>query len=101
MMVTEFPGQAWREKGLNEGGYLVCKFAFKVRLILATTPSCLNQALSVQRLDDQPPLPVRDLAEAATRDHMDQDDESDAEGDEEADVDADVEGEGEEPEDDA
>ncbi|KAK0465148.1 PUA-like domain-containing protein [Desarmillaria tabescens] len=42
--------KAWIEKGLNAGGYLVCKFAFK-------------------RLPGQPPLPRRDTSEDSVEVH--------------------------------
>jgi hypothetical protein len=75
------------EKGLNPGGYLVCKFAFKVCLFSGLRfHSCLRQT-SLQRIENQPPLPVRDLeAEAATRNQV-KDGESDAQNEEESDED--------------
>ncbi|KIM85290.1 hypothetical protein PILCRDRAFT_817291 [Piloderma croceum F 1598] len=91
--------KAWMEKGLNPGGFLVCKFAFK-------------------RIADQPPLPVRDLdAEAAVKnqakdggndaqndEESDEDEDEDEDEDDDEDEDADADGEaeaeieGEEPE---
>jgi hypothetical protein len=83
------------EKGLNPGGFLVCKFAFKVcqsfrlRFVLASI-----LCFGLQRVEGQPALPVRDL-EAETANN-DQDNESDAEADEEAELaDDDVDADGE------
>jgi len=46
--------KAWMEKGLNDGGYLVCKFAFR-------------------RVPGQPPLQIKDEGEADDDDASDED----------------------------
>ncbi|KLO20282.1 hypothetical protein SCHPADRAFT_918368 [Schizopora paradoxa] len=50
--------KAWMAKGLNDKGYLVCKYAFK-------------------RLPGQPPLPVRDESSGEVNDEDDEDAEED------------------------
>lgn len=50
--------QAWLEKGLNPKGYLVCKFAFKVRIFRSQRPYKSHR--DNQRLLNQPALPIRD-----------------------------------------
>lgn len=62
--------QAWLEKGLNPKGYLVCKFAFKVR-IFRSQPYGSHRV--DQRLLGQPALPIRDTEsdEDAVHDNSD------------------------------
>lgn len=47
------------EKGMNPKGYLVCKFAFKVRVLASNLKAKHIPNLISQRLPNQPPLPVR------------------------------------------
>lgn len=54
--------KAWREKGLK--GFLVCKYAFKVRNI--SFLPCYLYELFEQRLPNQPPLPVRSQVSQVT-----------------------------------
>jgi hypothetical protein len=51
--------KAWIEPGLNEKGYLVCKFAFTVCDILLSV-NCMFSPHFVQRLEGQKPLPEID-----------------------------------------
>ena len=51
--------QAWIEKGLNKGGFLVCKFAFVVGR-LHFSWSVHAKSGSHQRLPGQPAIPTND-----------------------------------------
>jgi hypothetical protein len=57
---THLTIQAWTERGLNPGGYLVCKYAFRVRRgALAGLTFRLTHLY--QRLPNQPLIPTRVL----------------------------------------
>ncbi|KAJ8084039.1 hypothetical protein PM082_002806 [Marasmius tenuissimus] len=51
--------KAWMEKGLNPGGFKVCKFAFKVGLPDCKVVGVFLNEYWMQRIPGQPPLPIR------------------------------------------
>lgn len=65
--LTGTRAQYWQEKGLNKGGFLVCKYAFVVsrpafrstNLLVLTVKPCVFS----QRLPDQPPIAVKRMDE--------------------------------------
>lgn len=58
------------EEGLNDGGYLVCKFAFRVSFGDFFIPSALNL---FQRVPGQAPLQIKDEEEVDDDNHSDED----------------------------
>lgn len=77
------------EKGLNKGGFMVCKYALKVIKILLVPRKEGSSALTLhhisQRAPGQPPLPERDLdAEAEARKGQKQASKKDVESEDDA-----------------
>ena len=82
--LTGTRAQFWQEKGLNKGGFLVCKYAFVVsQLVFRSTllvVLTVNSLSFFQRLPGQPPIAVKNMDGDETDESSG---ESDAEGDEE------------------
>ena len=78
------------EKGLNPGGWLVCKFAFKVRRTSFTLEMCAD-VCALQRVPGQAPLKLGGDEGNAGSSSEDEDAEGeDGEGDDTQDDDADA-----------
>ncbi|KAK1217637.1 hypothetical protein PQX77_019710 [Marasmius sp. AFHP31] len=85
--------KAWMEKGLNPGGFKVCKFAFKVCSLEFTVVGVILSEYWMQRIPGQPPLPVRTEEDEETEQAKESDEkqsqgEEEQENEEEEDTDA-------------